>query len=444
MNKPDSTSCVSSPESGVKTTKCGRHARKAASALSTPNAARRAWPKSRRQTPDAKAGFSLIEVLVVIGLIAFLTAAVVVVMPRVANASKVAATRATIKKVDELLNDRINGFVRWIQTQNTVAAGNPPSYIATQYLSLWPQKQNQQLCQFLSAKIAFQSAFPQNFSEAGTKLTPTNPSMHKQVTESAACLYLILTTAGVFDTEPPAAGDLRGLEVADTDGDGLLEIVDAWGNPLQFYRWPTRLFRPVPPSGSVTQAQFGIQYCNNFAPAPAPTPASILVPDGPRPPLAQWTPTFNYSVGAIIQPATIVQGTPTTNNVMMYTCTVGGTSGGTEPTWGTTAGGPTTDGGVTWQASLDPLAIDSDDPNGLSLPTQVDELGTPAFPPLHTWGTYHVTLIVSAGTDGALGLYQPWDYKNFGTLAQPEFDTTTTPPSFARDAMYDNITNHQK
>jgi hypothetical protein len=27
-------------------------------------------------------------------------------------------------------------------------------------------------------------------------------------------------------------------EVQDTDGDGLPEFVDAWGNPLQFFRWP--------------------------------------------------------------------------------------------------------------------------------------------------------------------------------------------------------------
>ena len=28
-------------------------------------------------------------------------------------------------------------------------------------------------------------------------------------------------------------------EVQDTDNDGLPEFVDAWGQPLQFFRWPT-------------------------------------------------------------------------------------------------------------------------------------------------------------------------------------------------------------
>ena len=32
--------------------------------------------------------------------------------------------------------------------------------------------------------------------------------------------------------------DFTDREVKDTDGDGLPEFVDAWGQPLQFFRWP--------------------------------------------------------------------------------------------------------------------------------------------------------------------------------------------------------------
>ena len=32
--------------------------------------------------------------------------------------------------------------------------------------------------------------------------------------------------------------DFSDREVKDTDGDGLPEFVDAWGQPLQFFRWP--------------------------------------------------------------------------------------------------------------------------------------------------------------------------------------------------------------
>jgi prepilin-type N-terminal cleavage/methylation domain-containing protein len=382
--------------------------------------------------PGAR-GFSLIEVLVVMGIIAFLTAAIVVIMPRIANASKVAATKATIKKVDELLNDRINGFVRWIQTQNTQAGNNPPPYVINAGYGTTQYQQNPALYQILGAKYWFRKFFPQYFAE----ITPTpayNPSAHKQVTESAACLYLILTQASVFDTDPLPAAELRGLEVADTDGDGLMEIVDAWGQPLRYYRWPTRLFRPAS-SGNV-----GTPNWYNLESAPAPTPASLLVSTALRGPISQWAGNTAYSVGQMIQPATIVQaGVP---NVMMYQCSVAGTSAGSEPTWPTSASGTVVDGstsGVTWTAVLDPLAIDGDDPNGLASSNYINESGPQYY---HTWATYHIPLIVSCGTDGVLGLFEPYDTTNFGTLAQPEFDTTDT-SGFARNAMYDNITNHQ-
>ena len=32
--------------------------------------------------------------------------------------------------------------------------------------------------------------------------------------------------------------DFTDREVQDTDHDGLPEFVDAWGQPLQFFRWP--------------------------------------------------------------------------------------------------------------------------------------------------------------------------------------------------------------
>jgi len=390
--------------------------------------------KPEKRTSNPRTGFSLIEVLIVIGLIAFLTAAIVVIMPRVGNAAKVSATQATIKKVDELLNDRINGFVRWIQTQNTQAAGtNPPAYVlnapgfnANQY------QQNPAVYQILATKYWFRRFFPQNFSET-TPVPTYNASVHKQVTESAACLYLILTQASVFDTDPLPAADLRGLELADTDGDGLMEIVDAWGQPLRYYRWPTRLFRPAISSGNV-----GTPNWYNIEPAPAPTPASLLVTTATRGPIPQWT-SGSYSVGQTIQPATIVQnGVP---NVMMYQCTVAGASGTSEPNpWGTSAGSTTGDGGVTWQAVLDPLAVDGDDPNGLVSSNFVNETGPQYY---HTWATYHIPLIVSCGTDGLLGLFEPYDTTNFGTLAQPQFDPTDT-TGLARSAMYDNLTNHQK
>lgn len=61
---------------------------------------------------------------------------------------------------------------------------------------------------------------------------------HRHETARSEMLYALLVEGigpmgSVFNP-----GDFTENEVKDTDGDGLPEFVDAWGHPLQFYRWP--------------------------------------------------------------------------------------------------------------------------------------------------------------------------------------------------------------
>jgi hypothetical protein len=61
---------------------------------------------------------------------------------------------------------------------------------------------------------------------------------HQPKTARAEVLYAILVEGkgplgSVFTRD-----DFTDKEVQDTDGDGMPEFVDAWGQPLQFYRWP--------------------------------------------------------------------------------------------------------------------------------------------------------------------------------------------------------------
>jgi prepilin-type N-terminal cleavage/methylation domain-containing protein len=460
-----------------------------------------------RATPSAALrlrGFSLIEILVVLGIIAFLTAAIVVVLPRVSNASKIAATRATIKKVDEMLNDRINGFQRWIQTQDSLAAGGTPSYVDSD--SQLMAHGNLALAKLIAMKKRFRQNFPQTYAElplpywqpntqynvgslihvlspssanfiltfrctqttaAGKsggsaptwptvpaspgpqvtdnnltwQLIPFNTGGPNQwtgrMTESAACLYFALTRGGIFDTEPPAGSDLKGIELADTDGDqnnpgdGLLEIVDAWGHPIRFYRWPTRLIR-TSMSPTATQTLTSGAYSLLLQP--------VYPPTSPVPGL--WA---NALVSSLVMPS-VGSSPPSTTSAELST------------------------------SIYKDLAKDPDDPLGLiqsallqtSPPFQAADFeGMPSLSPtnqlqyLHTPDTYWTTLIVSMGTDEQLGLYEPCDTPNqpylappssipssstgtsHGYLAQPKVDVPITDPT-GLNAILDNITNHQQ
>jgi prepilin-type N-terminal cleavage/methylation domain-containing protein len=65
-----------------------------------------------------------------------------------------------------------------------------------------------------------------------------NLGNHKHHTARAEMLYAMLVEGvgplgSVFSRD-----DFTDAQVKDTDSDGLPEFVDAWGNPLQFFRWP--------------------------------------------------------------------------------------------------------------------------------------------------------------------------------------------------------------
>lgn len=75
-------------------------------------------------------------------------------------------------------------------------------------------------------------------SAAETAIVATRLGNHTHKTARSEMLYAILVEGGgtfgsAFDKD-----DFTSKEVQDTDGDGLMEFVDAWGEPLQFYRWP--------------------------------------------------------------------------------------------------------------------------------------------------------------------------------------------------------------
>jgi hypothetical protein len=180
-----------------------------------------------------------------------------------------------------------------------------------------------------------------------------------------------------------------------------------------------------------------------------------MIGAAPRASVQPWNPSTNYAAGAQVVAPTLGP-TPPPGFSLIFQCnpTAGalqGTSGSSAPTWPTSVGGTVLDGTVgtqiSWQAIQDPLSIDTDDPYGVAA-SAIGETASAStgISPL-TPNTWSVPLIVSCGVDGQLGLYEPYDTANFGSLAQPvprPFGTTEATGQFWRDVMNDNITNHQQ
>ncbi|SIN70555.1 prepilin-type N-terminal cleavage/methylation domain-containing protein [Singulisphaera sp. GP187] len=106
-----------------------------------------------------------------------------------------------------------------------------------------------------------------DLSEAEVVVIKERLARHKHKTARSEMLYAILVegvgvSGGVFDRD-----DFTSKEVQDTDGDGLLEFVDAWGEPLQFYRWPI-LFRSDSQKGFPDLAKLRADVAEGRTPGP--------------------------------------------------------------------------------------------------------------------------------------------------------------------------------
>jgi prepilin-type N-terminal cleavage/methylation domain-containing protein len=72
--------------------------------------------------------------------------------------------------------------------------------------------------------------------------------------EGAECLYLILTT--MRDGDKSALDYFTTDEIGDADNDGMKEILDGWGTPIEFLRWPAGYAEQPGPDGAWGVANF--------------------------------------------------------------------------------------------------------------------------------------------------------------------------------------------
>ena len=391
--------------------------------------------------------FTLLELLIVISIMALLMSLSVVVLLGVLNQAEEEATSATIQKVNRLLEQRIEAFDRSFKgARRTTAIQMMRSLLAD------PNSDGNSddgifgvtdaVVEILAKKALFRHEFPQRiadrtafgvFSETtyldtgvpnsiylaicapvarqelglADTVPLTDPAIKNEVkakfnnhaaspeTESSELLYFFLLKSGSYGASSVDTDRFSGAEIQDTDEDGLPEFVDAWGNPLRFYRWPTRLIdtNPAVPFQPIL---------SNLADATDTPPRMIS--------------QLERDVANLI-----LKGLPPSPTSL---------PSGASP--------------------RDLLLTDPDDPIG-RIYTELERLdgtnGKPTFhlhfneASYHTPDTFHAPLVISAGPDEQLGLFEPNDTANFGNLAAYDYTLAATQ---IIDALTDNITSRNK
>ncbi len=201
-----------------------------------------------------RGGFTLMELLMVLLIITILAGLLLTALQGAAEEARADRTKAIVMKIDQLIMERYNGYTtRTLPikipagTAPRVAAGyrlfalrdlmrmelpdrksdviDPPADIDP----LLPAGAN--LHRYYMTPAALQRTYQRKVNVA-TGFTPANWT---EVSQGAECLYLIVSA--MHDGDKNALDFFMPNEIGDYDGDGMLEIWDAWGRPIEFLRW---------------------------------------------------------------------------------------------------------------------------------------------------------------------------------------------------------------
>jgi prepilin-type N-terminal cleavage/methylation domain-containing protein len=221
-----------------------------------------------------RAGFSLVEMLVVMAIIAILVSLTAAGAFQILSSQRSTNTELIVKKADNALQAQWQRAVKSAFTEKI-----DPIYFDTQYNPQNPGQVtswglmgmaggNQNRARLIWVKLRLMQQFPMSFNEARSALppapvpgpmgipyfplasplplpplypvtgnTPLSGATANPATENAALLLLVCSRGGsgiTFSTDSLSSAEAADAQVTN----GLKMMIDAWGNPLVYYRFP--------------------------------------------------------------------------------------------------------------------------------------------------------------------------------------------------------------
>lgn len=218
-----------------------------------------------------KRAFTLPELLIVITIIAILSALGFSAFAGATQMAREQRTNSQIAKIDQLIMERYEGY-RTRAVPVKILPGTKPLYAAQSRLFALRELMRMELPDRRTDIVDFSGSTPQlqptatgiqiaamqksYFRTAVRALggNPNNPASFTVLNkwssthEGAECLYLIMST--IRDGDKSALDYFSPDEIGDTDEDGMREILDGWGTAIEFLRWPAGYAEQPGPDGA--------------------------------------------------------------------------------------------------------------------------------------------------------------------------------------------------
>jgi prepilin-type N-terminal cleavage/methylation domain-containing protein len=195
-------------------------------------------PRAQRSRRQSRASFTLIELMVVMAVIAVLASTVLFAMYSATQDAKAARTRTQIARLNELLMARWESYrtraVRVAQSTNrmTMAKARVDAIRELMRLEMPDRITDVVPLTYTPSALAAVPALARRYYARSSGTTwAANPSY-----QGAECLYMIISE--INDVGGNGLDFLQEGEIGDVDKDGMPEILDGWGNPIEFIRWP--------------------------------------------------------------------------------------------------------------------------------------------------------------------------------------------------------------
>lgn len=206
-------------------------------------------------------GFTLVELMVTMAIMAVLASALAYVMAGAQESAQIAKTKSLIARLHALVMQKYESY-RYRRLPVAIPAGLTPRQAAQVRCDVIRQLMRLEMPERWT-DVA-DNAAPLNYTFTTAPLVMQRPAcsqayvafynsvvntsafqQHLREHEGAKCLYLLVTMG--LD-EPDVLENFSASDIGEFDATGCKVFLDAWGRPIEFLRWAPGFVSPLQPA----------------------------------------------------------------------------------------------------------------------------------------------------------------------------------------------------